>query len=106
MAGANGNDSSRQSTNSPQPALAGVTGVNTRGGAQRGSWPLSKDRKVSRGMAWKTNQEFARTDRVFKMACELANIEPTARQASKFRNKKGTARKFQRRAALAVSRKE
>ena len=61
---------------------------------------------MSGGMAWKTNQEFARTDRVFKMACELANIKPTARQASKFRNCKGTAIKYQGRAAKAVTLKE
>ena len=77
-----------------------------RGGAQCGPWPLSKDRKVSRGMARPTNQEFARTDRVFRIACELANIEPTARQASKFRNCKGTAIKYQGRAAKAVTLKE
>ena len=57
-------------------------------------------------MAKQTNQEFARTDRVFKMACELANIEPTTRQASKFRARKGTAIKFQGEAAKAVTLKE
>ena len=63
-------------------------------------------------MAKPTNQEFARTDRVFRMACELANkdclinIEPTVRQASKFRNRKGTAIKYQGRAAKAVTLKE
>lgn len=60
-------------------------------------------------MERQTNQEFARTDRVFRMACELANkdgfvgIEPTARQASKFRNRKGTAIKYLGRAAKAVT---
>jgi len=57
-------------------------------------------------VARQTNQDFSRTDRVFKMACELAGVEPTSRQASKFRNRKGTAIKYQGRAAKAVTLKE
>jgi hypothetical protein len=38
-----------------------------------------------------TNKEFARTDNVFKLACELAKVEPTSRQASKYRNRRGRA---------------
>lgn len=38
-----------------------------------------------------TNKEFAATDRKFRAACEAAGIEPTARQASKYRNNQGLA---------------
>ena len=40
-----------------------------------------------------TNEEFRKCDPVFKKACEAANIEPTSRQASRWRNKKGIAYK-------------
>ena len=36
-----------------------------------------------------TNKEFAGTDLIFKEACQLANVLPTMRQASKFRDKRG-----------------
>lgn len=38
-----------------------------------------------------TNAQYARTIKVFKTACELANVEPSTRQASKFQNKRGLA---------------
>jgi hypothetical protein len=38
-----------------------------------------------------TNAEFAKMDDVFRKACEVAEIEVTRRQASKYRNKKGNA---------------
>lgn len=38
-----------------------------------------------------TNREFASQDKTFKDACEGAKCDPTSRQASKFRNKKGMA---------------
>jgi len=38
-----------------------------------------------------THREFAGTDEVFKKACELAKVQPTVRQASKFRSKRGSA---------------
>lgn len=38
-----------------------------------------------------TNKEFAEKDRVFKKACEIAKVKSTRRQASKWRNRKGTA---------------
>ena len=38
-----------------------------------------------------TNREFAKQDTTFKACCEKAKIEPTVRQASKFRAKKGAA---------------
>ena len=40
-----------------------------------------------------TNRMFASNNKKFIEACKRANIPPTARQASKFRNKKGTAYK-------------
>ena len=39
-----------------------------------------------------TNLEFSK-NKLFKQACKAAGIEPTQRQASKFRNGKGLARK-------------
>jgi len=38
-----------------------------------------------------TNKEFAKNDAAFKAACEKAGINPTSRQASKWRNKSGAA---------------
>ena len=38
-----------------------------------------------------TNREFAKQDQAFKACCEMAKVEPTVRQASKFRAKKGAA---------------
>jgi len=40
-----------------------------------------------------TNREFFKTDKQFISACEDMRIEPTKRQASKFRRKEGTAYK-------------
>lgn len=42
------------------------------------------------------NREFAKQDQAFKACCEMAKIEPTVRQASKFRNRKGAAYKILR----------
>lgn len=41
-----------------------------------------------------TNRMFSINDQVFKLACKLANIKSTKRQASKFRMGKGTAINF------------
>lgn len=38
-----------------------------------------------------TNKEFAEQNEEFKSACHKAGITPTARQASKFRNRHGAA---------------
>jgi hypothetical protein len=38
-----------------------------------------------------TNTQFAKTCQSFIAACQRAGVEPTTRQASKFRNKKGSA---------------
>lgn len=41
-----------------------------------------------------TNKKFAAEDETFKNACDKAGIEPTMRQASKYRRKKGLAIRF------------
>jgi hypothetical protein len=41
-----------------------------------------------------TNSKFSRTNQEFKDSCSRANIEPTTRQASKWRSKKGKAWDF------------
>jgi len=38
-----------------------------------------------------TNKKFVEVDKAFIAACERAGTKPTARQASKYRNKKGIA---------------
>ena len=38
-----------------------------------------------------TNKQFAEQDKPFIQACEQAEVQPTKRQASKWRNKKGKA---------------
>jgi hypothetical protein len=38
-----------------------------------------------------SNRDFAQTDAIFHVACGLANIEPTKRQASKWNRKCGVA---------------
>lgn len=40
-----------------------------------------------------TNTEFTKND-LFLSACKKANVKPTTRQASKFRNRKGAAYKI------------
>jgi len=37
------------------------------------------------------NKVFARNDGAFNAACDAAGVKPTSRQASKFRNGKGSA---------------
>jgi len=49
------------------------------------------------------NSEFAEKDEVFLKACEKADVKPTKRQASRFRNKKGMAYRFKRKAVIAVN---
>ena len=36
------------------------------------------------------NREFSKKNEVFTQACKLSKVKATTRQASKFRNKKGT----------------
>ena len=38
-----------------------------------------------------TNKEFAAQDQKFRVACEVAGIGPSSRQASKYRNNQGLA---------------
>ena len=38
-----------------------------------------------------TNKEFAKSNKNFLETCEMANIKPTKRQASKFRRRMGKA---------------
>lgn len=45
-------------------------------------------KKMFRGMS---NVQFAKTDVAFQEACSKAGVEPTPRQASKYRNKQGKA---------------
>jgi hypothetical protein len=52
-----------------------------------------------------TSREFAQTSPVFIRACEIAGVEPTKRQASKWHNKKGRAFIFRNQAVSEVSRK-
>ena len=40
---------------------------------------------------WVTHKEFAKADDKFRKACEAANVEPTSRQAAKYRQKRGAA---------------
>lgn len=44
----------------------------------------------------KTNATLCEEDKVFRAACELAGVAPTARQYSKWRNKRGAAREVHR----------
>lgn len=37
------------------------------------------------------NAQFAKDDLHFRVCCELAGVQPTRRQASKYRNHKGSA---------------
>lgn len=48
-------------------------------------------------MSYVTNKKFAETNEVFIKSCEKADITPTIRQASKFRNQKGLAYKHRNR---------
>jgi hypothetical protein len=52
-----------------------------------------------------TNTKFAEVDKVFQAACSEAGLEPTPRQASKYRNKRGLAYGY-RPQALATIRQE
>lgn len=47
--------------------------------------------KTNRETFWITNAEYAKTSQGFLMACAKANVEPTARQASKYRRKQRMA---------------
>lgn len=55
-----------------------------------------------------TSRQFAATDPLFRKCCELAGIQPTKRQASKFRSErgKGKARQFVAAASQLVAKGE
>lgn len=46
-----------------------------------------------------SNRKMAEKDPIFRKACELAGVQPTKRQASKWRNKRGRAYDFRIQAA-------
>lgn len=50
-----------------------------------------------------TNKEFSNQDALFREACKLARIEPSKRQASKYRNGRGLARTQKAKAILKVA---
>lgn len=54
--------------------------------------------------AIETNAEFAAGGELFRLACKLAGIAPTKRQASKWRADKGLARKFESAARFELQR--
>ena len=47
--------------------------------------------KIVREKDWTTHAEFAKTNKDFQTACERAGVQPTKRQAAKFRRKEGRA---------------
>lgn len=53
-----------------------------------------------------TNAQFATKDKLFNAACSLATVDPTPRQASKYRNKKGLAYKYRPHALQAIREEE
>lgn len=55
--------------------------------------PEARLQRTARKQFWITNVEFAKTNQAFRFACEVAGIEPTERQASKYRRKTGLAYK-------------
>jgi hypothetical protein len=52
-----------------------------------------------------TNKKFSE-DGFFKACCEKAHVEPTTRQASKFRMEKGRAFKVRKQVVLNTDKKE
>lgn len=63
--------------------------------APKREWKAYDGRTTGRNprekQGWQTNQDYANTQDHFRKACELAGTPATARQASKFRMKKGLA---------------
>jgi hypothetical protein len=49
-----------------------------------------------------TNKEFSTNNQLFKCACELASVEPTKRQASKWRRDTGKAFGFREEAHFTL----
>ena len=69
-------------------------------------WKCQYGRTIGRNprekQGWQTNADYANSQDHFKKACEEAGIPATARQASKFRNKKGQAYEAHRKALNAA----
>ena len=53
-----------------------------------------------------TNREYAKKERSFIKACELAEIPATGRQASKYRRERGKAYEFIKEALVEVVKEE
>ena len=53
-----------------------------------------------------TNKQICKTSELFRKACELAGIEPTPRQASRFLNHNGKAYKFYNAAKKELTKQE
>jgi len=56
----------------------------------------SKKKAVKKEVKKVTNKMFAKGDSFFNKACGMAEVEPTTRQASKFRMGKGLAYKHRK----------
>jgi len=50
------------------------------------------------------NKTFSETDYLFKVACDLAKVEASARQASKWRRGKGAAYQYRCKASALINR--
>jgi len=53
-----------------------------------------------------TNTKFAEVDKVFNASCSHAGVQPTPRQASKYRNKKGSAYAYRTQALQTIREEE
>lgn len=49
-----------------------------------------------------SNRQFAAEDELFRTSCKMAGVEPTKRQASKWRRKCGSAYEYRHGAAAAL----
>lgn len=50
-----------------------------------------------------SNKKMAENDKIFRKACELAGVQPTKRQASKWRNHRGRAYDYRLQAAEEIT---
>jgi hypothetical protein len=80
-----------------QPEIETAVGRRNRLRAERSSKYVPKPKE-------ETNREQAKHDLLFRKACELAGVEPTRRQFSKWTNKRGRAymKRFEARGALSA----
>jgi hypothetical protein len=54
----------------------------------------SRPKTLNQRLGAVTNTEFANSDYIFRKACALADVPPSPRQASKYRNRRGIAYQF------------